>query len=81
VKEIFDLVRHDLLRVEREIAAQTGMAIQPVAEIGAYLQEGGGKRLRPALLMLAARKAVGRWEMRPFAWRGGGAHSQRHANP
>jgi octaprenyl-diphosphate synthase len=57
VKEIFDLVRHDLLRVEREIAAQTGMAIQPVAEIGAYLQEGGGKRLRPALLMLAARSS------------------------
>jgi octaprenyl-diphosphate synthase len=57
VKEIFELVREDLLRVEGVIAAQTGTAIQPVAEIGAYLQDGGGKRLRPALLLLAARSS------------------------
>lgn len=54
VREIFDLVREDLALVEREIAAQTGEAIEPIAEIGAYLREGGGKRLRPALLLLAA---------------------------
>jgi octaprenyl-diphosphate synthase len=54
VREIFDLVRDDLGLVEREIAAQTGEAIQPIAEIGGYLREGGGKRLRPALLLLAA---------------------------
>lgn len=42
-------------RVEEEIAAQTGSAIEPVAEIGTYLLSGGGKRLRPALLILAAR--------------------------
>jgi octaprenyl-diphosphate synthase len=54
VREIFDLVRDDLALVEREIAAQTGEAIQPIAEIGSYLREGGGKRLRPALLLLAA---------------------------
>jgi len=48
-------VREDLIRVEQEIAAQAGSGIQPVAEIGAYLREGGGKRLRPALLLLAAR--------------------------
>ena len=54
VKEIFDLVREDLALVEREIAAQNGDAIAPVSEIASYLQEGGGKRLRPALLLLAA---------------------------
>ncbi len=54
VKEIFELVRDDLALVEREIAAQNGGAIEPVAEIASYLQEGGGKRLRPALLLLAA---------------------------
>jgi len=54
VREIFDLVRDDLALVEREIAAQTGEAIQPIAEIGGYLREGGGKRLRPALLLLTA---------------------------
>ncbi|MDE3110886.1 MAG: polyprenyl synthetase family protein, partial [Acidobacteriota bacterium] len=54
VKGIFELVRDDLALVEREIAAQNGEAIAPVSEIASYLQEGGGKRLRPALLLLAA---------------------------
>ncbi len=54
VKGIFDLVRDDLALVEQEIAAQNGGAIEPVAEISSYLCEGGGKRLRPALLLLAA---------------------------
>jgi octaprenyl-diphosphate synthase len=53
-KGIFDLVREDLALVEREIAAQNGAAIEPVSEISSYLCEGGGKRLRPALLLLAA---------------------------
>src|SRR3984885_15051825 len=53
-KEIFDLVRDDLALVEQEIAAQNGASIEPVCEIGTYLREGGGKRLRPALLLLAA---------------------------
>jgi octaprenyl-diphosphate synthase len=51
---IFDLIREDLALVEQEIAAQNSAAIQPVAEISKYLREGGGKRLRPALLLLAA---------------------------
>jgi octaprenyl-diphosphate synthase len=54
VRDIFDLVRDDLALVELEIAAQSGSAIQPVVEISSYLREGGGKRLRPALLLLAA---------------------------
>ncbi|HEV3255055.1 MAG TPA: polyprenyl synthetase family protein [Candidatus Acidoferrales bacterium] len=47
-------MRDDLGLVEREIAAQSGSAIEPVAEIGSYLREGGGKRLRPALVLLVA---------------------------
>jgi octaprenyl-diphosphate synthase len=54
VKEIFDLVRDDLAKVEQEIARQTGSTSQPVAEIARYLLGGGGKRLRPALLLLSA---------------------------
>ena len=54
VKEIFDLVRDDLALVEKEIARHGTDAIEPVSEISAYLREGGGKRLRPALLLLAA---------------------------
>jgi octaprenyl-diphosphate synthase len=54
VKEIFDLVREDLIKVEQELTLQSGSAIEPVAEISSYLLAGGGKRLRPALLLLSA---------------------------
>ncbi|HVC00319.1 MAG TPA: polyprenyl synthetase family protein [Candidatus Dormibacteraeota bacterium] len=40
--------------MERELAGQSRYAVGPVAEISAYLLEGGGKRLRPAVLLLAA---------------------------
>jgi octaprenyl-diphosphate synthase len=40
--------------VEKEIASRAGNALEPVAEISSYLLQGGGKRLRPALLLLAA---------------------------
>jgi octaprenyl-diphosphate synthase len=53
-KEIFDLVRDDLIKVEQELTLQNGSAIEPVAEISSYLLTGGGKRLRPALLLLSA---------------------------
>ncbi|HEX5424496.1 MAG TPA: polyprenyl synthetase family protein [Candidatus Acidoferrales bacterium] len=61
-KGIFDLVREDLALVEGEIAAQSGVAIEPVAEISNYLLEGGGKRLRPALLLLSSGAAGYRGE-------------------
>jgi octaprenyl-diphosphate synthase len=47
-------VRDDLSRVEEELARQTGLASEPVAEMAGYLLGGGGKRLRPALLLLSA---------------------------
>lgn len=52
-KEIFDLVRDDLVLVEQELARQSADAFEPVSEITTYLLGGGGKRLRPALLLLA----------------------------
>jgi len=51
---IFDLIREDLALVEKEITAQNSAAIEPVSQISSYLREGGGKRMRPALLLLAA---------------------------
>ena len=51
-KEIFDLVREDLALVEDELARQSARAFEPVSEITSYLLGGGGKRLRPALLLL-----------------------------
>lgn len=56
-KEIFDLVRDDLAQVERELADESAGAFEPVSEICSYLLAGGGKRLRPALLLLSARYA------------------------
>jgi octaprenyl-diphosphate synthase len=53
-RNIFDLVRDDLALVEQEIAAENSAAIDLVCQISSYLTEGGGKRLRPALLLLAA---------------------------
>jgi octaprenyl-diphosphate synthase len=53
-KGIFDLVRDDMALVEQEISVQNCAAIEPIAKISSYLREGGGKRLRPALLLLAA---------------------------
>jgi octaprenyl-diphosphate synthase len=61
-KGIFDLVRDDLALVEAEIAAQNGGAIEPVIEITSYLREGGGKRMRPALLLLSSAAAGYRGE-------------------
>ncbi|HMD31231.1 MAG TPA: polyprenyl synthetase family protein [Candidatus Acidoferrales bacterium] len=53
-REIFDLVRDDLVRVEQEISTQNAEAIPAVAEVGSYVIQGGGKRLRPALLLISA---------------------------
>src|SRR5277367_6185259 len=58
-REIFDLVRDDLVLVEEELTRQTATAFLPVAEITSYLLGGGGKRLRPALLLLCHGYASG----------------------
>ncbi|HEY6290381.1 MAG TPA: polyprenyl synthetase family protein [Terriglobia bacterium] len=55
IKEIFELVRDDLVKVEEEISRQTVSSVQPITEIGQYLQDGGGKRLRPMLVLLASK--------------------------
>jgi len=47
-------VRDDLVRVEEELERHSDSAIEPVARVARYLQSGGGKRLRPALHLLAA---------------------------
>jgi octaprenyl-diphosphate synthase len=57
VKEVFDLVRDDLALVEDELARQSDTAFPAVSEVAAYLLGGGGKRLRPALLLLSANYA------------------------
>jgi octaprenyl-diphosphate synthase len=57
--EIFDLVREDLRGVEKAIDVESVASVETVTTIGKYLQQSGGKRLRPALLLLCARFAGG----------------------
>jgi octaprenyl-diphosphate synthase len=54
-KEIFDLLRDDLVALEQEFGADTVSRVHAITEIGEYLRNGGGKRIRPALLFLAAK--------------------------
>lgn len=54
-KEIFDLLRDDLTAIEAQFERGTVSNVQAITDIGAYLRAGGGKRLRPALLLLSAR--------------------------
>jgi len=58
-REIFDLIQDDLERVERKIAAESVASADAVTAIGQYLQSAGGKRLRPALLLLSAKVLEG----------------------
>ncbi|HEV2323228.1 MAG TPA: polyprenyl synthetase family protein [Terracidiphilus sp.] len=53
-REVFDLLREDLVAVERELGRDAASSVSTVTEIAEYLREGGGKRIRPSLLLLAA---------------------------
>src|SRR5271168_4131894 len=53
--EIFDLVRTDLDLVEREIGLESVASVEAINYINQYLQSGGGKRLRPMLVLLCGR--------------------------
>jgi octaprenyl-diphosphate synthase len=54
-KEIFDLLREDLLALEDEFGRDTVSGVAAITEISEYLRAGGGKRIRPALLFLSAK--------------------------
>jgi octaprenyl-diphosphate synthase len=54
-KEVFDLLRDDLVALEDEFGHDTVSSVAAITEIGEYLRAGGGKRIRPALLLLSAK--------------------------
>ena len=54
-QEILEPVRPELERVEHRFRAELVSSVPEVTAIGQYLQVSGGKRLRPALLLLAAK--------------------------
>jgi octaprenyl-diphosphate synthase len=54
-RKLYELVASDLAAVEMELRGYTRSSIQPIGEIGEYLLDGGGKRIRPMLLLLTAK--------------------------
>ncbi|RPI28162.1 MAG: polyprenyl synthetase family protein [Acidobacteria bacterium] len=54
-KDIFRLVEGDLLQVEEMLRAHADTGVSLVGDINQYVHESGGKRLRPAILLLAAK--------------------------
>ena len=57
-KEVFDLLQDDLAAIEQEFASQSASSVEVITDIATYLMSGGGKRIRPTLLLLSA-KALG----------------------
>ena len=54
-REVFELLRDDLAAIEREFGRDTVSGVTAITEIGEYLRVGGGKRIRPALLLLSSK--------------------------
>jgi len=53
--QIFEPVRADLEKVEAEFARHVESRVALIPEMGRYIQNSGGKRVRPALLLMASR--------------------------
>jgi octaprenyl-diphosphate synthase len=52
---IFEPVRGELERVEREFTRHLESRVDLIPQMGRYIQMSGGKRVRPAVLLMAAR--------------------------
>lgn len=52
---MFELLRDDLAAIEREFGRGTVSSVRAITEIGEHLRAGGGKRIRPALLLLSSK--------------------------
>jgi len=55
LSEIFEPIRDDLARVDAEFVRHVQSQVELIPRIGTYIQSGGGKRIRPAVLLMAAR--------------------------
>jgi len=53
--EIYKLIEEGLAQVEEELARQSSSGIQLIDRIGQYICQSGGKRIRPAILLLGSR--------------------------
>jgi octaprenyl-diphosphate synthase len=53
--QLFEPIRGDLEKVEREFLRHVESRVELIPQIGRYIQRSGGKRMRPALLLMASR--------------------------
>jgi octaprenyl-diphosphate synthase len=52
---LYELVAPELVQVEEELRQYTHSSVRTISEIGEYVLNGGGKRIRPMLLLLTSR--------------------------
>ncbi len=55
IAQIFEPIRHELELVEQEFSRHVQSRVELIPQIGRYIQSSGGKRIRPALLLMAAK--------------------------
>ena len=55
LSQIFEPIRADLEQVDREFGRHVESQVELIPTIGKYIQTSGGKRVRPAVLLMAAR--------------------------
>jgi octaprenyl-diphosphate synthase len=55
LSQIFEPIRADLEQVDREFVRHVESQVDVIPQIGRYIQTSGGKRVRPAVLLMAAR--------------------------
>jgi octaprenyl-diphosphate synthase len=57
LSQIFEPIRADLERVDVEFSRHVESRVDLIPKIGRYIQAAGGKRMRPAVLLMASRLA------------------------
>ena len=57
LSQIFEPIRADLEKVDEEFARHVQSKVELIPQIGQYLRTSGGKRIRPAVLLMASRLA------------------------
>ena len=55
LSQIFEPIREDLKKVDDEFGRHVQSRVALIPQIGKYIQSSGGKRIRPAVLLMAAR--------------------------
>jgi octaprenyl-diphosphate synthase len=55
LSQIFEPIRADLERVDKEFGRHVESQVELIPTIGRYIQTSGGKRIRPAVLLMASR--------------------------